>query len=457
MLLIMIALLPIIIYLLVRYPYVLAVLTLFLPTESPGVGAAVSRSLKILVPLMYAGYFLAVFKMLYILWIRRNVSIVSRRIVKIALLAAGISGWIAFSMFACDTSRREIIIMSLGAVPGALFVLVYYNHRPARILLVAALAVHLVIGCAVMAFPHSPLAVLRQPTSIGAALPDLWSMETTVHKDSAQFESAVHLAFYAAAGLLIGMSLLLYNPRTLVRVFGAFLAGLGLAATFFTFERGIWIGILVGILVLVAPLKRKPIGKMIYAAIFSALALGVFAVCTSADNLILVTLREHFLAIREDSYRIPVAIRSTDILVTRPLFGVGGEILDLIELVGGAPHQSFYFYAVTYGIPAGVFVAILTWWSLAVNFSRRKPIYASGLTQYDQLLAKSLGWVVFAMAMTNGMSGGMLGWIFLGFACLPWAYNNVQRSTLNIQRSKLRVGGCPAFGRDPARAGEAGS
>ncbi|MDO8586171.1 MAG: O-antigen ligase family protein [Armatimonadota bacterium] len=412
-----------ILFLLVRYPFALAVLALFLPMEAPGVGAAIAGSFGILVPLIYAGYFLAVFKTLHTLWIRRNTSIVSRRVFQIALLAAGASGWIALSMFSSDASKIETIYTSLGAIPGVIFALAYYNNRSARIVLVSAVAVHLIVGCGIIVFPHSPLSFLRQPTSAGAALPDVWRMETTGYKDSAQFESAAQLAFYAAVGLIVGISLLLYHRGTLIRVLGTCLAGLGIAATFFTLERGVWIGIFVGLIALIAPLKRKPAGKLVYAVILSTLALGVLAVCTSADNFVLVALRDHFLAVRQDGYRIPVAMRSMDILIAKPLFGVGGQILDLIDLAGGAPHQSFYFYAVTYGIPTGVCVAAMTWLSLVTNFAKRRPPHGSGLTQYDRLLGRTLGLVVVAMALTNGMSGGMLGWAFLGFACLPWAHS----------------------------------
>lgn len=410
-------------YLFVRYPYALAVIALFLPMESPGVGAAVSGSFKVLVPLLYAGYFLAVFKMLYILWIRRNASLVSRRILTIALLAAGTIGWIAFSMFAGDASKTEAIRVSLSAAPGVLFALVYYNNRSARILLVAAIAVHLLIGCGIIAFPHSPLALLRQSVSSADSLPDVWAMETTVYKDNAQFESAAFLAFYAAVGLIVGMSFLLYKRSIVLRIFGVSLALLGIAATFFTVERGVWIGILIGILVLITPLRQRPIGKFVYTSIFLALAFGVIAICTSSDNFILVALREHFLMAASDSYRVPVALRAVDILIANPLYGVSGDVLKLIDTIGGAPHQSFYFYAVAYGIPAGLFTAIITWFSISTNLMKRRPLRRSGLGDYDQLLARSLSWVVFATAMTNGMSGGMLIWTFLGFTCLPWAFS----------------------------------
>jgi len=258
-----------VVFLAVRYPYVLAVLALFLPVESPGVGAVVSSTYHMAVPLIYGGYFLAVFKTLHVLWTRRNASVVSRRILTVALLAMGTSGWIFLSMFAADASKTEAISRGLCVVPGVILALAYYNHRPARVLLGLALAVHLIIGCGVIAFPHSPLALLRQTTSEGVALPDVWKMETTFYKDNAQFESAAQLAFYAAVGLIVGLGLLLYRHKTTVRVAGACLAFLGLAGTFFSLERGIWIGIFIGLFTLVSPLRGKPIGKTVYAAIIS--------------------------------------------------------------------------------------------------------------------------------------------------------------------------------------------
>lgn len=409
-------------FLLVRYPFALAALALFLPMESPGTGAVLA-GFGVLVPLIYAGYFLAVFRTLHTLWIKRNTSVVTRRIGSIALLAAGTSGWMAFSMYACDVGKFELVGRSLGAVPGVLFALAYYNHRSARILLCLAIAVHLVIGCGMIVFPAGPLVLLRQTTTAGVDLPDVWALETTGYKDNAQFESAARFAFYAGVGLIVGLSLLLYKRKPLVRVFGACLASLGLAATFFTVERGIWIGIFIAVLTLIAPLKRERIGKLIYGIIFSGLALGVLAVCMSSTNTLLITLREHFLSVADDRYRIPAALRSVDVLISMPLFGVGGEVLKLIEIAGGAPHQSFYFFAVAYGVPAGVCVGILTWRSVVTSFRKPRPMRKAGLNQLDELLGRSLGWVVLGAALTNGMCGGSLGWIVLGFACLPWAYS----------------------------------
>ena len=145
--------------LLVRFPLALALLTMFLPLEAPGVGAAVVAFRPSWVPLIYVGYFLAVFRVFYDLWCRRNLSLVSHRIFLVALLAMGTSAWMGVSMLLNDSGIVNTVSMSLGAIPGALFALAYYNHRSARILLILVVVIHLIIGCGVIAFPNSPLAV----------------------------------------------------------------------------------------------------------------------------------------------------------------------------------------------------------------------------------------------------------------------------------------------------------
>ena len=76
-----------------------------------------------------------------------------------------------------------------------------------------------------------------------------------------------------------------------------------------------------------------------------------------------------------------------------------------------------------YGLPAGVCLLFITWWAVSPNLIRRRIAELPGFRRPEQHLARAIGWVVLAMALTNGMSAGMFGWICLGVACMPWVYS----------------------------------
>jgi hypothetical protein len=196
-------------------------------------------------------------------------------------------------------------------------------------------------------------------------------------------------------------------------------------------------GILLGLLMLAYPITRRQIGRIAYGCLLLAAGAGLWMIFAEADRPALAILRGHFMGIAGESYRLPAAVRSFDILLTRPVFGAEGSVPAAVDLAGGLVHQSFYYYAVLYGLPAGVFSLILTWWAVVCVLGRCKTARVPGFAREDHYLARALGLVVVCMALTNGMSGGAVGWMCLGFVCLPWAYRPPRRK---------RVRSYPRFG-----------
>jgi len=135
------------------------------------------------------------------------------------------------------------------------------------------------------------------------------------------------------------------------------------------------------------------------------------------------TLVSYFTQMPDNDYRLSAARNSMSVLLEQPVFGVNGDVRKIVEAAGGAPHQSFYFIAVMYGVPAGICVLLMTWWIFAPKLPGKITLRNKQFPSADRCLAHAIGWVVLFLALSNNMSAGMLGWMCLGYACLPWVYS----------------------------------
>jgi len=406
------------------YPPALVCLSMLAaPTDAPMVSVFFTEISRIPAIVVYALTFLAA---CLVFWRIRSAALTNpiyKRKMIVATVAFGISIWIGLSVFATTGSVSAGISQSLSSgIYGLIFALVYHRNPVATILILIPVIIHLILGIAVTIYPNSPLSILR-PLPAGLLDETYGISDDGVIRENGLFTNSVPFAFYAAIALLAGVFMVAYSQKLSVKIIGLATGIIGIWTSYMTIQRAIWIGIIIALFVMIKPLCQKWIGKLVYAAYFIALICICYLLYTYNDNAALANLRDFFLSTTQDEYRTAAAINSFDALCRMPLFGVGGDVQQLLHETGGMPHQSPYSVAVLYGIPAGIGVLFLTWICFPLKSLKKQTSQnIAELTHSEICLAKAVAWVVIAMALSNNMSAGMLGWICLGYGCLPWIY-----------------------------------
>ena len=322
-----------------------------------------------------------------------------------------------------------------------IFAVAYYRNRTARALFLVSLAAQLIISCGMLLFPGGPFAAFQMQTSSGVAagsLADSLVSGEALAKNPAQFAGSVQPGMYAAVGVVVGLFMLLHSRRLPTRIAGSAFVTMGCYVSLVTLQRSIWIGALIGVLVLLQPSIVSRRARAVGFVLLTGLVGGLYVFLISPSGTSLALFREFLWNVGGDAYRIPVALRAFNYLFVSPLFGAAGNIWPMVSDIGGMPHQSCYYFALTYGLPAGVCVVAFYWLVLASNLpghARSVP----GLTLPERSLARSVGWIVICAALANNMAAGTLGWICLGFASLPWAYSlpATRREEVRLRNSRV--------------------
>lgn len=380
-------------------------------------------------------YIVATGRTLYDLW-RQRITLSARRRYTIAIMAALISAWVGISVLMGGDGLYVATYLSLQGMLGVVFAVAYFGDKKARGLFIFTVAAQLLLAFILSTFPGSLMEIFRAQAPSFGDVQDLWDLQSIASKDSAQFVNVVQLGFYGAIGLILGVYFLVYSKKLLPRLLlGGGLTYLGGVISFFTIERGIWIGALFGLIALVAPLFKSTAGKVGFGVSVVLVLTGVLGLMLVSSNPALISRREHFMSIRDDSYRVPAAINSADFVLTHPIFGANGDVRKVTDDAGGAPHQAFYFFATMYGIPSGLLLLILMCLAMFPYFRKNRRPEMSWLSPPEHALSRAMFFVVISMALTNNMSAGMLGWICLGYACLPWAFS-VPDGVPKLQRVK---------------------
>ncbi|MHB9035616.1 MAG: O-antigen ligase family protein [Armatimonadota bacterium] len=394
-------------------------------SETPGLALAFAACTRVSDIVMAGICFIAVCRAIVVVRSRRKKTIPARRVYVLSIVALAVWLWMGISLRLGGSGLPDTLRSCLASgVPGVIFAAAYYRDRLARLMFLFVLIAHLSLAFAIVSFPGGPLDVMK-PQLLGSYEPgDIGISATGIGKTSGQFGNPVQLAFYGAVGIIVGLYLFAYHRGPSARLMGLSLVGLGLWASYVTVERGIWIGVIIASYTVLRPLAAKRPGTVVFTILVLG-ALCVLCYATALDNSQAArTLFSHFTRFSEGTqYRMSAAGNSVAVLLEHPLFGVNGAVQRIVDLAGGAPHQSFYFFAVLYGLPAGIGVLLMTWWVFASKLSKRMIPGGPGFTVYDRYLAHALGWIVLFLALSNNMSAGMLGWICLGYGCLPWAYS----------------------------------
>ena len=410
----------------VIYPPAIASLNLLVASpDTPAIGVSFTHFVRIPVAMIHALTVLAVCSALWKLRCAARTAPGAARKLTVAKISIGVCIWIGLSVFAVTGSMSRAVLEMLSCgVYGVVLALAYHRSRSAMILLLTPVVLHLLLSLGITYLPGSPLAILR-PMSTSGLDESLFGVSSDgITRVSAQFNNAVPLSFHAAAAMTAGIYMVLSARGLVVRLLGSVVLGLGVWVSYMTVERAIWVGIIVGAFVLLLPIARRSgTKKIVSVTYFASVLLVVHLLVNNVGSKTIDNLGSFFLSAGQASYRLNAAVNSVDILLSRPGFGTGGDVTQVLQAAGGLPHQSFYSTAVLYGIPAGLGVLLLG--LLGLPFGARTTAGESethGLTQTERTLALAVGCIVVAMALSNNMSAGMLGWICLGFACLPRIY-----------------------------------
>jgi hypothetical protein len=404
------------------YPaIIIAVYMMFAISEIPSMGSAFGHYTRI-PPFGLKFLCLAIaFREYYKIWLGRNSSPEGQRSFVISTLAVLIAAWIGFSVYTGGVGIVETLISVIDSgVLGVILAVAFHRDQKAMFFIVLTVLAQLLISYGVVNFNSGPLGSLSFADSILSA-DSLGVSYEKVTRTSAQFHNSIPLGFYGAISFLIGAYFFLYSGKILLKTLAFAFILLGAWSSFVTIQRAIWVGILIGMVFLLKPVSRKVLGKLLIVSYVAGLGFLIYTLM-STENKALNVLSDFFLETRKEEYRVMAAINSIDILFSKPMLGNQGDILEQVRLAGGAPHQFFYFLAVLYGIPAGLFAVILMFIVIKGNFVAGIIRGNSGLSAPETYLGVALGWAMLSMSLSNNMSAGMLGWLCLGYACLPWVY-----------------------------------
>lgn len=380
-------------------------------------------------------YLAATIRALQHMWKQKDFGGSTTRLRQIAAITMGISLWVWLSSFMGGSSPVLSTYVAMQGATGIIFVLAYHREPWANGFFLGLVGLQLLIASILLVFPGSPMSLLHTNAFSGTSL-DLWTFESPSDKDSAQFANAVQLGFYGGVGTIVGIFLLTQIRRLYAKLLGLIFTGLGVLISVLTTERGIWMGATVGVMTLLLKMCRNAAQKA-----FLVIGLVIAAILViQSDSPIVASRIEHFRTLSEDTYRLPVAIKSIDYVLDHPAFGAHGDCRQIVDSVGGAPHQGFYFMATMYGIPAGIALLLLTWHAL-VPCLRDRYTHCKNrrIPAKTMCLARAISFTVVSMSLTNDMSAGMLGWLCLGYACLPWIYEPALSTTGSETRKGVAV------------------
>jgi hypothetical protein len=414
--------------------------------QTPGITQAFVNYSR-LPELCFAGIcFLAVYKAVRSIKRGNRAAVTANRAYILSIVAIAVFVWMNISLYLGGGGLVGALRSSLqSGVLGVVFAAAYYNDRLAKSLFVFTVGAHLLLAFILVTFPGGPLSLFGAENVASIDPTDVGILATGIGKASGQFSNPVQLSLYGAIGIVLGVYLLAYKRGWLARIAGMGVLLLGMWASYVTVERAVWIGCIIGLFTLLLPLTAKSWGRAVYVGLIYAVLSLVCVAMVSDSSTAMGSLTSHFSDMVNNKYRVSAAEGSVDILFYQPIFGKSGDVQEVVDVVGGAPHQSFYFFAVVYGIPAGIGVLVMTWWVFASKLPRRMILAGRDFTRYDRYLAHAIGWVVLLLALSNNMSAGMLGWICLGYACVPWAYSSpVRKRARSFARgplvSRKRVG-----------------
>ena len=358
----------------------------------------------------------------------------SKRHAFLVCCATALTGWMCLSYWMHDDSisRTILFIMSSGPL-GIVFSVAFRRNPYARIALYLVVLIHIGLSILIYAVPGGRWTDLACKTINANGMEEVGGVASSnqdevgysykgIRRGSAQFENSIPLGFYGALAVLVGVYIGLNRKGLFWALLSVLSFVFGGLALYITSPRAIICGAVIGGGILISGVKKTVFSRLVITGMILAFVCGIWWVFENSASNTAAVIRDHFATMMDDNgYRAKAAIKSVDVLFDYPFFGVG-DSAKMVDLVGGAPHQSFYFMSVIFGLPAGICTLILTYIVAIALFIFPSGRMTEGLGNERQM-AKAVGVIVLAMALTNNMSAGFIGWVCLGYACLPWAEN----------------------------------
>jgi len=383
------------------------------------------------------------------IWRERNTDRSTRRIALLAAVALVGSCWVALAAYALTGNFRTVFFSLFNSgMYGLVIALAYRRARPAQIMFGALLIAQLLLCLLVTVFNSGWMKIFDAARYIGALEGTDYTTGfgisgENIYRISGQFSNPVQLAFYGSIGILVG-GWLLATQRLFGRIAGGVILALAAWVTYYTIERAILLGLVVALFVFLYRVPVAPRRKWVWVSrsVTAIVVIGCILYLLPPQLLRLptsvLTIATFFSQLGSSSeyaYRVEAFTASVNLIGDHPLFGMG-TFDNMFGELGVMPHQAMLAWSAISGIPAGICCTLLLWLGLAATFATRRQIVAAWASPFTGL-SLMFGWVVLAMAISNGMSAGMFGWVCLGIAALAWAELPVVDAPVAVQSQPL--------------------
>jgi hypothetical protein len=289
-------------------------------------------------------------------------------------------------------------------------------------------------------YPNSNVNLLKASTynkAYSVDYDELGMDKPDSERESAQFLNSIQLSAYSGIGLVIGIYLVISTQLLRHRIIGILLSFFALCSYYFSSSRGVLIGLIIGVTVILAKQSlrlqiRVTMGFICCLIIFICLEMNQWLPSVSTESRLvdIIGRLEETGSGSSDNFKINAILELSDSIIEHPLFGFV-DVESYVSHNKYFPHQAPLSIAVLYGWIPGICTAIIIWLAITGSFTRLGRAHECAgiennviptLSQSDINLSIICGWIVIVIALTNHNAGKLLQYIFLGYACLPWIY-----------------------------------
>ncbi len=339
-------------------------------------------------------------------------------------------------------SYTQVLLCQAYAIP---IVVRYSQSRKFRIALMACVFAQLLVAATMLLFPSSPLGIMATARYKDITVAPYEQFEGLARyygsrKLAAQFFNSNSYGFYATSSIVMSFAVLNMIKRRVLAI-PVFVAMLGLAlfAQVSTMARGCLWGLFFGcVLGLFAWLRlaRFKVVPLFGVAAFGFLLLmgaGLVARDSELRSALFPDVQSRDVVNRTGAVGEAIGLIEAD-----PLLGNGDP-----EAIGLIAHVTPFFFAEVYGIPASLtpllMMVLVAATYLVVIARRRRDLFPPD-ARVPYLLDFVAGMVGMGMWMSNG-SGGMLNWIIITLAIVPWLRVPSQKSAWFREPQQVRLNG----------------
>jgi hypothetical protein len=375
-----------------------------------------------------------------------------RRILAVTGVVLVLPAVCGLSALANGLAFRAAVRAAFACNSAALVVAIrYFKRTSARWLFVGLIAGQTVLANGLLINPGGPLHVFASPVlgPEGSVSQETERNEAeellapgeilrgSFAKRYAQFYSPINFSFAAAVCTTIGMSLSFLRRRA-YKLGGLGLLCLGLFTSLQCFQRGILLGLAVGILYVAWRSKSVALQRGVSAALIVLASIGLLLGASGAAELPIVEKLINMFDPQEEEYRIQALATVPEYFLASPIWGAGSYQLGESR-AGLLPHQYILWILMVHGLLACLLIGYLTWVGLAPltamrlkwsSLDRWPNANAFSVSKAELVFCSIGAFVVLFTCMTNAIAADVPQWIIWGAAAYPGLITNVSKHSI---------------------------